>query len=361
MMSNDEGAIAPDGRSRTSNRAGSAGYERLRQFLGVAMTMSHIYQPLMIRTILAGGGAATRRQIAAAFLAADLSQLEYYEQITKGYPTQTLRRHGIIEHQRGIYRLFPEAQQLNEWERASLIALCDAKVADYVAHRQDAIWRHRAQNFDPVPGTLRYEVIKRAKGRCEGCGVSNQERAIQVDHIVPRTQDGSNDLSNLQALCSLCNAQKLDRDRTDFRAAHEAYERRDPSCLFCTLTPDRILLQNELAFAISDAFPVTPGHMLLIPRRHVDTYLDLWQPELNAITDLQRRAIDMLRADPAISGLNIGTNAGASAGQTIFHCHVHVIPRRDGDVDRPAGGVRAVIPGRQDYRDQEFRPGGPEA
>jgi diadenosine tetraphosphate (Ap4A) HIT family hydrolase len=304
----------------------------------------------MLRTILAGGGAATRRQIAAAFLAADLSQLEYYEQITKGYPTQTLKRHGLIEHQRGIYRLFPEAEKLNEWERASLIALCDAKVADYIAQRQDAIWRHRAQNFEPVPGTLRYEVIKRARGRCEACGVSNHERALQVDHIVPRTQRGSNDLSNLQALCSACNAQKLDRDSTDFHAAHEAYEMRDLECPFCTLPSERILMRNELAVAIKDGFPVADGHTLIVPKRHVPDYLGLWQPELNAIHDLQRQIIERLQTeDSTIAGYNIGTNAGAAAGQTIFHCHVHVIPRRDGDVANPRGGVRGVIAGRQDY------------
>jgi hypothetical protein len=105
MTLNDQPPEAlPRGRARGDRRA-STGYERLRSFLSEGMSMSHVYQPLMIRTILAGGGAATRRQIAASFLAADLSQLEYYEQITKGYPTQTLRRHGIIEHRRGIYRL----------------------------------------------------------------------------------------------------------------------------------------------------------------------------------------------------------------------------------------------------------------
>ena len=222
------------------------------------MSMSHVYQPLMIRTILAGGGAATRRQIAASFLAADLSQLEYYEQITKGYPTQTLKRHGIIEHSRGIYRLTDSIQALNEWERAALMALCDAKLAEYVAQRQDAIWRHRAQNFDPIPGTLRYEVLKRARGRCEACGISNEERALQVDHIIPRTKGGSNDLSNLQALCSSCNAQKLDRDTTDFHGAHEAYALRDASCPFCTLPPARIVAENILMVAIDDAYPSPP-------------------------------------------------------------------------------------------------------
>jgi len=314
------------------------------------MSMSHVYQPLMVRTILAGGGAATRRQIAASFLGADLSQLEYYEQITKGYPTQTLKRHGIIEHSRGIYRLTDEIQALNEWERAALIALCDAKLADYVAHRQEAIWRHRSQNFDPIPGTLRYEVLKRARGRCEACGVSNEERALQVDHIIPRTKGGSNDLCNLQALCSTCNAQKLDRDTTDFHGAHEAYALRDETCPFCTLPPERVAAENALMVAIEDAYPVTTGHMLLIPRRHVLDQTGLWQPEINALFALQCQLIQQLRAtDSSISGFNIGSNVGASAGQTIFHCHVHLIPRRDGDVADPRGGVRGVIRERQSY------------
>lgn len=312
--------------------------------------MSHVYQPLMIRTILAGGGAATRRQIAASFLAADLSQLEYYEQITKGYPTQTLKRHGIIEHSRGIYRLTNPIQALNEWERAALMALCDAKLAEYVAHRQDAIWRHRAQNFDPIPGTLRYEVLKRARRRCEACGISNEERALQVDHIIPRTKGGSNDLSNLQALCSSCNAQKLDRDTTDFHGAHEAYALRDANCPFCTLPPTRIVAENILVMAIEDAYPVTPSHILLLPRRHVPDQTGLWQPEINALAQLQTIMIERLRTtDPSISGFNIGSNAGVSAGQTIFHCHIHLIPRRDGDAENPRGGVRGVIPAKQSY------------
>ena len=318
--------------------------------------MSHVYQPLMIRTILAGGGAATRRQIAANFLAADLSQLEYYEQITKGYPTQTLKRHGIIEHQRGVYRLSDEVASLNEWERASLMALCDAKVAEYIALRQNAIWRHRAQNFDPIPGTLRYEVLKRAHGRCEACGASNQERALQVDHIIPRAKGGTNDPSNLQALCSTCNAQKLDRDMTDFHAMHLAYAHREADCPFCTLPDHRLIAENELFVAIRDAYPVTDGHMLLIPRRHVVDQTGLWQPEINALHALQGQLIHRLREEDAtISGFNIGSNAGASAGQTVFHCHVHLIPRRSGDVANPQGGVRGVIPAKQAYRAADVR------
>lgn len=156
-------------------------------------------------------------------------------------------------------------------------------------------------------------------------------------------------MSNLQALCSVCNAQKLDRDTTDFHSAHAAYAVRDESCPFCTLPSERIVAENELILAVRDAFPVTCGHTLLIPRRHVEDQTGLRQPELNAVHALQPHIIGQLRCGRAISGFNIGSNAGVSAGQTIFHCHIHLIPRRIGDVDDPTGGVGGVIPGRQRY------------
>jgi diadenosine tetraphosphate (Ap4A) HIT family hydrolase len=111
-----------------------------------------------------------------------------------------------------------------------------------------------------------------------------------------------------------------------------------------------IVFENELAYAIRDGSPVTPLHSLVIPKRHVATFFDLYQPERNAIFQL----VDQLKAniektDPSVSGFNIGMNSGQSAGQTIFHCHVHLIPRRDGDMADPKGGVRGVIPEKQKY------------
>jgi diadenosine tetraphosphate (Ap4A) HIT family hydrolase len=152
---------------------------------------------------------------------------------------------------------------------------------------------------------------------------------LQVDHILPRTQGGTNHLSNLQALCSACNAQKLDRDHTDFHRAHLRYDYREKSCLFCTVEAGRIVLENELAVAIADTSAVTTGHTLIIPRRHVSDYLELWQPEVNAVRDLELRIARMLRQeDASIVGFNVGANCGAAAGQTIWHCHVYIVPRR---------------------------------
>ena len=121
-------------------------------------------------------------------------------------------------------------------------------------------------------------------------------------------------------------------------------------CIFCAMGCNRTIAENELCYAIRDGFPVTENHTLIIPKRHVADYFDLYQPELNAIHQLvtkQRKAI--LEADSSVLGFNIGINSGAVAGQTIFHAHIHLIPRREGDVVDPRGGVRGVIPSMQGY------------
>lgn len=105
-------------------------------------------------------------------------------------------------------------------------------------------------------------------------------------------------------------------------------------------------------FAIPDANPVTPLHTLVLPRRHVATYFDLSHQETIAVNVVLRRIRDgIVTADKTVEGFNIGINVGAVAGQTIPHCHVHLIPRRRGDVRDPWGGVRAIIPGKAHYPD----------
>jgi len=108
--------------------------------------------------------------------------------------------------------------------------------------------------------------------------------------------------------------------------------------------------ENEHAFAIWDGFPVTERHTLIIPKRHVDDYFALTQEELLACDALLKEAKnEILKSDPNVEGFNIGMNCGEIAGQTIFHCHIHLIPRRKGDVENPRGGVRHLIPGKGDY------------
>jgi ATP adenylyltransferase len=138
---------------------------------------------------------------------------------------------------------------------------------------------------------------------------------------------------------------------TDFRGLQVSYALREAGCVFCALEGNgRVLLENELALCIADAYPVTPGHSLVIPRRHVADGLVLHQPEWNAAVELLKlRREQLSAADATISGLNVGLNSGEAAGQTVFHAHWHLIPRRHGDCAEPRGGVRGVIAGRQGY------------
>ena len=126
------------------------------------------------------------------------------------------------------------------------------------------------------------------------------------------------------------------------------------TCLFCEIPDERIIAQNEFCYAIRDGFPVTPLHSLIIPKRHVITYFDLSDEEVLACNDLMRQLKNsMLTEDDLIDGFNIGMNAGEMAGQTIFHCHIHLIPRRRGDVENPRGGIRHLIPGKGFYKAPE--------
>ena len=91
-------------------------------------------------------------------------------------------------------------------------------------------------------------------------------------------------------------------------------------------------------------------HTLIIPKRHVDDYFLLFQPEVNAVNRMARTCREaIIASDPGVKGFNLGLNSGACAGQTVFHCHVHLIPRRPGDVEKPRGGVRHTIPLKGDY------------
>lgn len=120
-------------------------------------------------------------------------------------------------------------------------------------------------------------------------------------------------------------------------------------CTFCTLPASRVVGQNEHAIWIRDAFPVSLGHSLVIPKRHVGSFFEVSREELTALLDLLGQAKAAAVAEFHPDGFNIGINDGAAAGQTISHLHIHLIPRYAGDQEDPRGGVRWVIPEKADY------------
>jgi len=235
--------------------------ERLKNFIQKQLRMSHVYQPVMIKTLLGNAGRATIREVASAFLAHDESQIEYYEQITEQIFGKDLKDHGILERQGQHYALCAEFAGLSDTDRTELMALCDAAVEAYKA--------------------------------------------------------------------------KIE----------ESYDHRAEGCSFCQVIAIRIVGSNALSYAIRDGNPVTPLHTLIIPRRHVESFFDLHGGERNSIFALlDEMKSDIQQKDDKVAGFNVGVNDGEAAGQSVLHMHVHLIPRRRGDVESPRGGVRGVIP-----------------
>ena len=325
-------------------------YSKLKNYISKKMSMSHIYQPLMLIELIKGNGKATGNNIAKSFLSYDETQIDYYKKITNLMPFKYLSKH-LNEIKKSKDNYLFEDFDLDENQKDELIELCNEKLQNYIKKRGfKKIFGHRTLASGVISGSIRYKVLLRAKNRCESCGISIKEKALEVDHIIPRTKKGKDELSNYQALCYTCNSQKSNKDDTHFSKILESYNDRKKGCIFCDLSKNKIIKSNELAIVIEDNYPVTKHHCLIIPKRHCSDYFDLYQPEINAISQLiNEMKIELEKKDKTIKGFNIGNNSGEVAGQTIFHCHIHLIPRRKNDTDNPRGGVRGVIKNKQNY------------
>ena len=121
------------------------------------------------------------------------------------------------------------------------------------------------------------------------------------------------------------------------------------NCPFCNHAPASLWLESSNALALWDGFPISEGHTLVVPRLHVASLFDLPAPDLAAVWEFVARVRAELTNRLGVAAFNIGLNDGCAAGQTVMHAHIHVVPRRDGDVPDPRGGVRWIIPEKADY------------
>jgi len=316
-------------------------YEQLVDFLENKMSMSNVYQPLLITALVGAGGMATVRQLAQVFLSQDESQLLYYEKRVKEMPLAVLKRHKVVTSNGKLVSL--NARNLTLEQSAHLRLICERRLQSFVQKRRIRIWDYRLLDDDPVSDSLRFRVLKAAGGRCQLCGITAKECPLDVDYIIPRSRGGKTELANLQALCSQCNRSKPSQDDTDFRSWPSPAS--DPTCVFCQITIlAKIIERNGSVFAIPDENPATPGHLLVIPARHT--------PDLFSMTERERLDADQLlrvlqarisAEDKYVAGFNVGSNCGDAAGQTVGHAHIHLIPRRRGDITDPRGGIRGAL------------------
>ena len=322
-------------------------YPELIVFLNEKMSMSHIYQPLLVRALVDAGRTVTVRQLAQIFLSQDESQLRYYEKRIKEMPLKVLKKHGVTNcHDEVVSLAVPK---LTLEQKAHIRMLCEQRLQSFVQKRGISIWDYRLLDEDPISDSLRFQVLKAAEARCQLCGISAKKRPLDVDHIIPRSRGGKTEHANLQALCSKCNRSKKNQDQTDFRSWPNPATA--PDCAFCS--PDmasKAVQKNGSVFAIEDKHPVTRGHLLVIPIRHKPDWFSMTEAERLDADQLMRVLQARIRAeDRRVEGFNIGSNCGEVAGQTVPHAHIHLIPRRRGDIANPKGGVRGVIPKKRIY------------
>lgn len=322
-------------------------------FLKEKMHMQYIYQPVMIKSLLMNKGLASTEVIAKEILSAEGNQsydnktIKFIEKIINNQPGRFLLSHNIVSRNENIYEL-NEFSKYTENEIQNLINECEKKINEKRNTIKIKTRQFIPENRKQVPGRIRFEVLKRANGRCELCGTSDRE--LVIDHIKPKSRGGEDSINNYQALCVTCNSQKQDNDDTDFRKNKKEFNDLEKDCPFCNIDNRKIINEKNLAFAIYDLFPVTEYHLLIVPKRHVSEYFDLFKPEINEIHKIIKEVkAEIEKKDKTITGYNIGINNGEDAGQTIPHCHIHLIPRRKGDVIDPIGGIRNIIPGKGNY------------
>lgn len=265
-------------------------YHTLKQYIEKDMQMTHMYQPLMLMTILESGtGAASARDVARSFVSRDPEYLDYYTRIVKRWPQKTLRNHNIIEYDRGtkLYSI-PFDTAITGRQRSRLIKLCHDRFQQFV-RKDPAIWRN-SKTVGRITKNKRYDVMSKSKGVCAACGRASTKAELDVDHIVPTSWGGTNNLDNLQALCRQCNREKRDRDDTNFLLWHKQLQfARNPKCRICC-SYHASKGKNGLAFSI-----MNKKEYLVSPIRHVTSYADMIPPERQLCMDLVHKTMRVLK------------------------------------------------------------------
>ena len=299
--------------------------------------MARWYQPAVIRTLADAGGTATMRSIAIGLLSQDERYVADSEAVVKRWPRQTLVKRGVVEVDGDVVRLC--VKRLSLAQRAELRAACDVRLQRY--------WQeHGLPSPGVVPASLRYRLIREAGGRCVAC--HHKDRPLDIDHIIPSAEGGTSEEANLQVLCYECNRAKRNADDMAF---DDMRLNTKDDCPFCAAAAVARPRDTEgWMVAVEDHYPVSEHHHLVVPMRHLSNYFRLNEDEhRDAAVLLKRLSQRLKRRDASIAGFNVGVNVGEAAGQTIEHVHIHLIPRRKGDVEDPRGGVRGVIPGAKLY------------
>ena len=300
---------------------GMLDYAALESFIRKQMKMTHIYQPLMIRTILeSDSGSATVDDIARVFVGQDRSYLEYYKKIVKRWPHDTLvRKRKVAQYDRKsrLYSLQLDGS-LSVKQKEKLIELCNLRLDEFIGN-DNWIMGRRITAGRATLGSSRYDILAKSKGVCVACGTPARETQLDIDHIVPIACGGHDTLDNMQALCYACNRQKRDRDETDFLLWHKQLQfAKNPKCRLCD-GRYRTNLHNRMAFA------ATEKNCFVAPVRHVSSFSEMIPSERQLCMTLVDHVKDKLRTAYPNAVFDL---LGLNDDSDMEHCRIRIVPRR---------------------------------
>lgn len=315
----------------------------LKDFLLTKMKMSGLYQPVIIKHLVLGNGKAKLEDIAKELTTLDEEAIDDYVQKLRVHPKAVLKKHGIAEIEKDAYQLIMELGDTKD----VLLKICELKITEFIDQR--GLIPGKSSGW----GSKRVNLLSEHPF-CRLCGARpsrNNTVELDIDHIEPASLGGSDERENLQVLCAQCNRAKGNQFLISAEVAHAKHLKMKVGCVFCSLDNERIQYCDTYIQVIEDGFPVSNGHTLIIPVRHIADALELHDVETVSIfRKAQEICQKIQKDDPTVLGFNMGFNVGRIAGQTVDHCHFHIIPRRSGDVEDPTGGIRNVIPGKGKYQ-----------
>jgi len=295
----------------------------LKEFLENKMKISGPYQPLIIKHLLMNGGKVNLQNIAEELCYRDQNNVNYYIAKLKIYPKKVLSHHNIAKIVDDHF-VFNDDVLVEDSEKDSLINFCEEKIKNYYSNIEIE------SEVNSGWGRKRVILLER-NPYCSLCGSKpNGEIELDIDHIIPVSKGGTDDLENLQVLCHRCNRGKgnyLLKSSVEIKKASLHVQ---ADCAFCAIDEKQIIFQNDYASVVCDPGPATHDHIHVIPKRHVSSGLDLTSIEIVNIHQLaQQYCAQLTSSDPTILGFNMGFDIGTVAGQTVPHASLYLIPKRN--------------------------------
>lgn len=259
-------------------------YDDLAEFVGADMSMTHIYQPIIIKHLVESGGEASLSDIAMDLVGQDPTLLDYYLGRLMVHPRDTLKKRKVADLVKGHtrannrFKLLID-EPLTDEQRAKIASLCEQRIGEYVDKFEKSVGA--MHNGNRVPTGVRYQILARDKC-CQACGVGPNDAELDVDHIIPASANGTDDPNNLQVLCSKCNRAKRNADDTNLVLFHKRIKHRESGCKMCQAKP---YTDNLLAAACRD----DDSRIFVYPKRHVGLVTDMIPAERNMCMELASR------------------------------------------------------------------------